>query len=223
MSEHIAAEEVVLVTVKTQNLGDVELICPTSATIEYVKKYVSEEVKSHRSRNFRLLYKGKERSGSQTLCEIEPEINPDTNIQIFAVESPVEKTAAFTKVNNVRILQRNVDECVKCAIEGINPRERTRYNDPVTLTTPQPTARYLANIFTELGGTMEKMSENMMEMAEFLKADQTLSSEEVYETKRRMVQNNMDTVRYANPMLMNLTKLKVPLNDPNALLQLTES
>mgnify|MGYP001164203252 CR=1 FL=1 len=98
-----------------------------------------------------------------------------------------------------------------------------RYNDPVTLTSPQPTAKYLADIFTELGGTMEKMSENIMEMAEFLKADETLTSEEVYETKRRMVQNNMDTVRYANPMLMNLTKLKVPLNDPNALLQLTES
>merc|ERR1712157_248921 len=98
--------------------------------------------------------------------------------------------------------------------------ERIRFNDPVTETSPRPTARYLAEIFTELGGTFEKMSQNMNEMAEFLKADENFSSEEVYETKRRMVQNNMDTVRYANPMLLNISKLKVPLNDPNALIQL---
>merc|ERR1712019_293274 len=110
--------------------------------LRYLKKYVSNEVKCHRALNLRLLYKGQERSDGQTLSEIEPKIDQNTQIQIFAVESALEKTAAFTRVNNVRILQRNVDECVKCAIEGINPRERMRYNDPVTLTSPQPTAKY---------------------------------------------------------------------------------
>merc|ERR1712025_910013 len=108
----------VIITVKTQHFGEFEVTCTVRDNIGYIKRIFAAEIRNRNPQNFRFLYKGNECSNNQTLLEIEPEINKNFLLVFFAVESLLEKSAAYTKVNNARILQRNVDECVKCCIEG---------------------------------------------------------------------------------------------------------
>ena len=66
------------------------------------------------------------------------------------------------------------------------------------------------------------MSESMSKLAAFLKDDPILGHVNDKEEKRRLIQNNFDAARYADPMLKNLTKIMVPLSGPKALLQVVD-
>ena len=57
-------------------------------------------------------------------------------------------------------------------------------------------------------------------MAEFLINDPILNTPEDFEEKRRLIQNNMDAVRYANYMLKNIEKIRIPLHNPRGRLQI---
>ena len=204
-------------TVTTNTSGSVKIFLPATETVRCLKQALSTRLGT--TRKFRLLFRGRAVDDNDILGKIHPENL--AQIEIFGIEEE-QKTQAHTKINNVRLLKRNVDECAKCAILGENPRERIRYNDPVNVTPPAPDSEYMGNLLKELGGTFRTMSENLKIMAEMLKEGENVREDKnKYEINRRIVQNNMDSVRYANPMLLNLTKLRIPVNNPRAFVQVT--
>jgi len=215
----------VAVKITIQNFPAVEKDLPTDTTVQEIREIVRKEL----SRTtpvvppLRYLFRGRSLPESTTLADLEPNIDENTLLEFFGVENNVEKTPAYIRLNNVRLLHRNVHECVKCAKHQINSRERIRYNDPYTPTSPRPTTADLGSTLKDIGVTFVEMSGAMKKMSKLLKKDEQIKSDEDYELKRRAIQNVMDAVRYSNPMLLNLTKLRIPINRPRAALQVSES
>ena len=58
--------------------------------------------------------------------------------------------AVFTKVRNIRIFKRNVDECNFCCRYNINPSDRTRFNHPNSPSPSRPSRRDLGYMLLEL-------------------------------------------------------------------------
>ena len=211
----------ICVKVATQTLGTFNFTLPNTTTGLGVKYALAKELTNGTNTQFRLLYRGRHIEDETALRQVESNRGV---LEIFAVEEKIENSAAFTRVNNVRLLKRNVDECVSCAKNGDDPRQRSRFNDPTNPTPPQPNSAYLAAVLLDMSDTFKQMSDNMSSMSAMLKSDISMKDDdELYERNRRIVQNNMDCVRYANPMLLNLTKLRIPINRPDALVQLTEN
>lgn len=225
MSEYIhPAESHIAIRLATQQFGTFDLELPTASTGRDVKLALSTRLreKDHLpNKELRLLYKGKPIENDQSLDELEP-IAASNVLNIFAV-GQIEKSRAYPKVNNLRLLKRNVDECITCAKQGLNPRKRIRYNDPATPTPPQPNTEYLAAMLQSIGDSFTAMSANMAQLSDMLLRDEKIENDDLYEQSRRLIQNNMDSIRYANPMLLNLTKLRIPLNRPQAVVQLLEN
>lgn len=227
MSEYFKNDESITVRLATQQYGSFDLkmkLCSTGRDIKVsLARCVQEKTGSLPVKELRLLYRGRGIENDEKIGDLAggkeefPEI-----LELFAV-GQIERSRAYQKVNNFRILMRNVDECITCAKNGTNPRERTRYNHPTCDTPPQPNATYLASLLTEMGSSFTEMSKNLENLSNVLRHDEPASSDEIYEQNRRTVQNNMDAVRYANPMLVNLTKLRIPVNRPLAVVGLTEA
>ena len=215
----------VAIKVTTQTYGAVECVLPTNSTVRELKNVISKELRRRSPvvSPFRLLYKAKSVDDWKRICEIEPEITQNTLLELFAVDGDLKQSEAFTRVNNVRLLHRNVNECVKSGSSGANPRNRTRFNNPLLATPPRPTTEYLADVLIDIGETFGRMSKNIAQLSKLLTADKEIESDEEHEKTRRLVQNNMDSMRYASPMLMNLTKLCIPINRPQAVVQLTQN
>jgi len=161
--------------------------------------------------DFRLLHHGRQLADEIILNSVGKRVS--NALEIFALEVDREQNSPFTRVNNVRILKRNVDECAKCAKERLNHKERTRFNEPETDTMTQPTTAYMAELLIDLGTSFSNISKNLDEMTTLLRSQtQTVNRPVEYEESRRLLQNNMDCIRYAHPMLTNLAKLKIPVN-----------
>ena len=212
--------ELIAVYVKTPRFGTIIFQCKRSSCIKDVKEKFFEAVEI--SSRLRLLYNRQEREDEKKLSEIEPDLQNMFEIVFVGVEFSLEKSKAFKKVNDFRILLRNVKECVESVKNGINPRNRRRFNEPATLSPPQPTTRYFGRMLIELAVTIEKMSKNLAKMAEFLIEDPNINNPVVLEEKRRLIQNNMDSVRYAHYMLKNMSNICIPFTNPRGRLQIME-
>jgi len=222
MSKNIKDDKI-LVRLATQYHGNFDITMTLGSTGRDIKVSLSgklRELGKLPAKELRLLYQGREFKNDSCICDLN--LSHGGTLELFAV-GQTEKSRAYQKVNNFRILKRNVDECIGCAKNGTNPRERTRYNDPPCDTPPQPNAKYLAELLKEMGTSFCAMSDNLNDLASTLRENEIYDNTELYEEKRRLVQNNMDAVRYSNPMLINLTKLRIPVNQPQAVVQLAES
>jgi len=206
--------------ISTQNNYEPEkMYFPSFESGQSLKSALSNRLKT--AEKFRLLYRGRSISDETILGEICPE--KELKMEIYAITEE-KRSAAYSKVNNVRILKRNVDACADCARHGLNPRERERFNHPKRSTHPAPDTEYFGEVLVDLGETFENVSQNLKVLAETLKRGEDVrENREKYEKNRRIIQNNMDCLRYSNPMLINLTKLKIPVNKPKAMLQVANS
>jgi hypothetical protein len=208
-------EKLLEVKVDVLKIGTYKFKLDYDSTCENLKEQMKRKTKSMPT-DLRLLYKGQEILSEVKLADFHHKVHETLNLVGVGA---MPKSEVHKKVNNLRLLKRNVDECVNCVKTGSNPRERTRYNDPESKTPTHPDTKYLGNILLELGSTFREMSSNFNQLTDLLREVNLAETTEIYEANRRIVQNNMDTVRYANPMLQNLTKLKIPLNQPESLVQ----
>ena len=126
--------------------------------------------------------------------------------------------AVFTKVRNIRIFKRNVDECIVCCRYNINPDQRIRFNHPASPSPTRPSARDLGYIFLDLAVTLTDLSANLMKMSNYLINDELLESN--FEHSRKLIQNNFDTLRYLAPLMKNLSSLAIPVGGPKELVKL---
>jgi Zn finger protein HypA/HybF involved in hydrogenase expression len=210
------------VTISVQNHEDIRLKENITCTAGHIKASLYRALERESGEDeLRLLYRGRELEEKDTILDIEPSIVETKKIAIYAVR-PVPKSEAYKKVNNVRLLHRNVAECAKCAQDDVEPRERTRFNDPEVPTPPVPNALYVADMLVDIGQTYAVMAENLKKMSKVLKSSEIFEGEE-YQRRRRLIQNNMDCVRYTNPMLLNMAKLRIPITEPRAAVQTMET
>ena len=206
------------VIVSVQNCEDIRLRHDLKCTAGEIKSslYSILELKGQKT-ELRLLYRGKELKDEDTILEIEKDIAETKKIHLFAVK-PVAKSAAHQRVNNVRLLHRNVAECAKCSQKDVEPNDRIRFNDPDIPTPHVPNVLYVADMIQDIGNTFNLMSKNLKQMSEVLKSTELFDGEESHR-RIRLIQNNMDCVRYTHPMLLNISKLRLPITDPRELVQ----
>ena len=75
--------------------------------------------------------------------------------------------AVFTKVRNIRIFKRNVDECNFCCRYNINPSDRTRFNHPNSPSPSRPSRRDLGYMLLELAETFKDFALNLERMSQY--------------------------------------------------------
>jgi len=86
---------------------------------------------------WKFLYKGKIITTFKEFTDV---------VTISAVEKYAPKGEGQKRINNVRILLRNVFECNLCASHNISSSDRTRYNRTITPTPTAPDTAYLAKV-----------------------------------------------------------------------------
>lgn len=128
----------------------------------------------------------------------------------------------FVRMNNVSILQRNMKECINASQVNMDPSVRPRFNEGEHPTPRTPTTGDFANLLDELKNDFKQISFNLKDLAAVLKLDQKFYDHGKIENQRRVIQNNLDTVRYCAPMMVNLTKLKIPIGGTNGKLQVID-
>jgi len=125
-------------------------------------------------------------------------------------------------MNNIKILQRNQKECNSNTKSIGNPSERTRYNQADDLIPKEPNAKDFSELLLSLSDDFSQTSENLNEMSLMLKRDEKHQNSDAIENQRRTIQNNLDTVRYCSPLLVNLSKLVIPIGDPEEKLRVND-
>ena len=100
--------------------------------------------------------------------------------------------------------------------------ERERFVDAISPTAFNPTTSDLADQIEKTGNSFKAVAKNLKKFAEVLQLDEKSSNINEVEIQRRIIQNNLDTVRYAGPLLVNLSKIVVPVGDSNGRLRSVE-
>lgn len=86
----------------------------------------------------------------------------------------------------------------------------------------EPNAKDFAELLLSLSDDFSQTSENLNEMSLMLKRDEKHQNSDAIENQRRTIQNNLDTVRYCSPLLVNLSKLVIPIGDPEGKLRVND-
>ena len=205
--------------IKTQREGDFQISLPEDVSIEKTKEWLQSEVdkKFGQVKNYRLLRGGKNVIDKRRLKSV----SSSDDITFHAVEdvhSEIRK-----KVENLGILHRNVKECVKCAQMGTEPRHRERFNNTDFEVPIFPTANHLADLLEESSQTFGQFAKELNNLSSVLKAtdEGARNSQEIFDEHRKIVQNNIDGLRYSAHMFQNLTKICVPVDNANAFLRMS--
>lgn len=98
-------------------------------------------------------------------------------------------------------------------------RDRNRFNQPEEMIPREPDSLYLSEVMGSLSNDLKITSKNLKMMAEILKRDEKHTDSNLAEKQRRNLQNNLDTVRYCSPLMLNFSKLVVPIGNPHGKLQ----
>ena len=99
---------------------------------------------------------------------------------------------------------------------------RKRFNESAEIISKEANAAELSEFLKTLSNDFRKTSENFASFAELLKKDEKFATPENVEKQRRNIQNNLDSIRYCSPLMVNLSKIVVPIGDPNGKLRVTE-
>lgn len=204
--------------VKTQREGDFRIQLSETRSIKDTKSCLQDEIfrKSGMTKNYRLLRRGENMADGKRLKSI----SSDDEIIFHAVE---DQSEIRKKLDNVGTLHRNVKECLKCAQRGTEPRERERFNSSEFETPIFPTGNHLADLLGETSQTFAQMATQMKNLTLVLSATDggARNSQETFDEHRKIVQNNIDGLRYSAHLFQNLTKICVPIDDPKAFLRIS--
>jgi hypothetical protein len=123
------------------------------------------------------------------------------------------RNSSNARYNNCAILYRNFEACVRASMNGQNPADRIRYNDPETESPAEPTASDLGQHVRALANTVRNWALELNRLSDELIRDvEVPAGSREREELRRLIQNNMDAARYFHPHLQNFTQFCVPLN-----------
>lgn len=118
-----------------------------------------------------------------------------------------------TKIRNLSIFQRNFKECVLASKRGIDPADRTRFNDPAREPPANPVVSDLGDPLDNIGNALLEWSEQLHKTADVLVADPRYG-DNVHKLNmdRRLIDNNMQAARYLTPVIKHLTNFIIPID-----------
>jgi len=118
-----------------------------------------------------------------------------------------------TKIRNLSIFQRNFKECVKASKRGIDPGDRTRFNDPAREPPANPVVSDLGDPLDDIGNALLEWSEQLHKTADVLVADPRYGDNvDQLNMHRRLIDNNMQAARYLTPVIKHLTNFIIPID-----------
>ena len=100
--------------------------------------------------------------------------------------------------------------------------ERNRFVEAESPTPINPSANDLSVELEKLGTTFKHLATNSKDLATVLRMDENFISASEKERQRRIIQNNLDAMMYSAPLLVNLSKLVVPIGSPDCHLRVME-
>ena len=104
-------------------------------------------------------------------------------------------------------------------ITKIPLRDRKRFNEPADLLPKHPTSRHFADEISKISDQFKNISVNLKNFSDLLKQDEFHEEGNSKENQRRIIQNNLDTLRYCSPLLVNISKLVIPIGNPDGRIQ----
>ncbi|CAG5086515.1 Oidioi.mRNA.OKI2018_I69.PAR.g11240.t1.cds [Oikopleura dioica] len=123
-------------------------------------------------------------------------------------------TPYLENLNNMEILLRNANECNNFAKRNQNALERDRFSEPVFGTELNDSFPCFGDITERIGELMVSYSTQLNRLADVLDKDERLvQNTQKYEETKQIIQNNLDTARYAGPLMKNLTSVRVCLTN----------
>ena len=100
--------------------------------------------------------------------------------------------------------------------------ERNRFVEAESPTPIYPSAKDLSVELENLGTTFKHLATNSKDLATVLRIDENFTSASEKERQRRIIQNNLDAMRYTAPLLVNLSKIVVHIESPDCHLRVME-
>ena len=123
-------------------------------------------------------------------------------------------TPYLENLNNMEILLRNANECNNFAKRNQNALERDRFSEPVFGTELNDSFPVFGDITERIGELMVSYSTQLNRLADVLDKDERLvQNTQKYDETKQIIQNNLDTARYAGPLMKNLTSVRVCLTN----------
>lgn len=118
-----------------------------------------------------------------------------------------------TKIRNLSIFQRNFKECVLASKRGIDPADRTRFNDPAREPPANPVVSDLGDPLDNIGNALLEWSEQLHKTADVLVADPRYGDDvNRLHRHRNLIDNNMQAARYLTPVIKHLTNFIIPID-----------
>jgi len=116
--------------------------------------------------------------------------------------------------NNIEILLRNANECNKFAKKNTNARERERFSEPSFDVEINESFGAFGDITERIGQLMVSYSTQLNRLADVLDKDERMSPNyRKYDEAKQIIQNNLDTARYAGPMMKNFSSVRVDITN----------
>lgn len=116
--------------------------------------------------------------------------------------------------NNIEILLRNANECNKFAKKNTNARERERFSEPSFDVEINESFGAFGDLTERIGQLMVSYSTQLNRLADVLDKDERMSpNSRKYDEAKQIIQNNLDTARYAGPMMKNFSSVRVDITN----------
>ncbi|CAG5105236.1 Oidioi.mRNA.OKI2018_I69.chr1.g1949.t1.cds [Oikopleura dioica] len=121
-----------------------------------------------------------------------------------------------TLLRNCILLQKNFNACIESSVKNMDPKDRALIENDGYEDKEEPTGCDLGEMTLELANSMRSWTFQLEKMGKILTTiDSVKDSREAYENEyvRRLIQNNMDAMRFLYPLSEQFTHFVVPLGD----------
>lgn len=117
-------------------------------------------------------------------------------------------------IYNIEILLRNANECNKFAKKNTDARERERFSEPSFDVEINESFQSFGDLTERIGQLMVSYSSQLNRLADVLGKDERMNpNSRKYEEAKHIIQNNLDTAKYAGPMMKNLSSVRVDITN----------
>jgi len=120
----------------------------------------------------------------------------------------------LTNFHNIEILLRNANECNRFAKKNANARERQRFSEPALDVEINDSFQAFGDLTERIGQLMVSYSTQLNRLSDVLDKDERMNpNSRKYDEAKQIIQNNLDTARYAGPMMKNFSSVRVDITN----------
>ena len=225
--------EKVLIFIEYLNHPTFIVFMDLGRTVKFLKQTVKKTTQKlkyhvHDVKDIRLIFNAKPINEEDTLSEAfgnlqkvrcsmvttKPYLAPEIALRA-APESRIQ-AETLHRFKSCLILFRNVHACNRAAETFLSSNERIRFNEPTVLVTGIVYSEDLGKMIIMIAEELERLSTNFLKLSnKMIKDENLVQGSDEYENYKCMIQNLMDSARYAGPLFQALSKFTIPLSQPS--------